>query len=269
MFSVVIPTYHRNDMLADCLDRIAPDVQQFGEKYEVIVTDDGRTSTAEQMIAERYPWASWVQGPQDGPAKNRNNGAKRAASEWIVFLDDDCLPDANLLKAYKAAIAANPATKVFEGKIYADRVQQRFDEESPINLTGGKLWSCNFCVLKSEFVRLNGFDEGFPFATMEDIDFKIRLKDAGNDILFTPAAAVCHPWRRIRGWKMYKKRYASYKYFINKYPEKKKLHTPFSRVKILIGRFFQGLGQLAKFRFRGVSNFFYRTAIDVMLIFVK
>lgn len=269
MFSVVIPTYHRNEMLADCLNGIHPEVQQLGEEYEVIVTDDGRKTTAEQLLKRQYPWAKWVQGPKDGPAKNRNNGARNASGDWIVFLDDDCLPDATLLKAYREAIAKHPAINVFEGKIYADREQQRFDEESPINLSGGKLWSCNFCVRKSEFERLQGFDEGFPFATMEDIDFKIRLKEAGNEIIFLEAAAVCHPWRRVKGWAMYKKRYASYKYFINKYPEKKKMHNPISRIKILISRFGEGLVQLVKFRFRGITNFFYRTAIDVMLIFVK
>ncbi|MEM9887152.1 MAG: glycosyltransferase [Bacteroidota bacterium] len=269
MLSIVIPTYHRNDLLADCLDRIAPEVQQLGEAYELIVTDDGKQTTAQAMMAKNYPWATWVEGPHAGPASNRNNGAAHAQGTWIVFLDDDCLPDATLLRAYQAAIEKHPTAKVFEGKIYADREQRRFDEESPINLEGGKLWSCNFCIKKTEFDRLQGFDESFPFATMEDIDFKIRLKDAGNEIVFIEEAAVCHPWRKIKGWAMYKKRYASYKHFINKYPEKKKMHTPFSRVKILIGRFIQGLGSLAKYRFKGTSNFFYRTAIDVMLIFVR
>ncbi|MEN0051890.1 MAG: glycosyltransferase [Bacteroidota bacterium] len=269
MLSVVIPTYHRNDLLAECLKLIAPEVQQFDEAYEVIVTDDGKKTTAQSMIAKGFPWATWVEGPHDGPAKNRNNGARNAANDWIVFLDDDCLPDADLLQSYKKAIQENPTVKVFEGKIYADREQRRFDEESPINLTGGKLWSCNFCVQKAEFNRLGGFDEDFPFATMEDMDLRLRLKDAGNEILFLPSAAVCHPWRKIKGWAMYKKRYISYKYFMNKYPEKKKFHTPISRIKILISRFLEGLGSLVKYRFRGISNFFYRTAIDVMLIFVR
>jgi GT2 family glycosyltransferase len=269
MFSIVIPTYHRNEMLADCLSRIAPDVQQLHEPYEVLVTDDGRQSTAQAMLNTQYSWVKWVQGPQRGPASNRNNGAKQAQGNWIVFLDDDCLPDANLLLAYQSAIEAAPQVQVWEGKIYADRRQERFDEESPINLAGGKLWSCNFCIQKTVFEQLNGFDEGFPHATMEDIDLRIRLKDAGFEIRFAADAAVCHPWRRTKGWAMYRKRLESYQYFINKYPEKKRLHTPYSRVKILIGRFLEGVGQLAKFKFKGISNFFYRTWIDVLLIFIK
>ncbi|MEL6719952.1 MAG: glycosyltransferase, partial [Bacteroidota bacterium] len=68
MLSVVIPTYQRNDLLAECLKLIAPEVQQPDEPYEVIVTDDGKSITAQVMVAEQFPWATWVEGPHDGPA---------------------------------------------------------------------------------------------------------------------------------------------------------------------------------------------------------
>ena len=41
-FSVVIPTCNRPALLSHCLDRIAPNGQNFrSDSYEVIVTDDG------------------------------------------------------------------------------------------------------------------------------------------------------------------------------------------------------------------------------------
>jgi len=43
------------------LDCLAPGVQTLpAEQYEVIVSDDGRQTTAEEMIRERYPWVKWV-----------------------------------------------------------------------------------------------------------------------------------------------------------------------------------------------------------------
>ena len=54
--SVIVPTCHRNDVLAKCLDCLAPGVQTLpSDQYEVIVTDDGSQDTAEQMIHQRYP----------------------------------------------------------------------------------------------------------------------------------------------------------------------------------------------------------------------
>ncbi|MFM6224388.1 MAG: glycosyltransferase family 2 protein, partial [Dolichospermum sp.] len=74
-FSVIIPTYHRNDLLAKCLDCLAPGMQTLpADQYEVIVSDDGYQSTAQEMIEQNYPWVKWVAGPGKGPAANRNNG---------------------------------------------------------------------------------------------------------------------------------------------------------------------------------------------------
>ena len=65
LLSVIIPTCHRNDLLAECLDRLAPGRQQGQASgqldYEVIVTDDGQHTTAETMIREHYPWVRWLE----------------------------------------------------------------------------------------------------------------------------------------------------------------------------------------------------------------
>lgn len=160
LFSVIIPTYHRNEDLAKCLECLAsgqqrggiiagcddpPDTNtprevdsaqesQSGEEasdptggsthfhYEVIVSDDGRESTAKAMMAERFPWARWVPGPQRGPAANRNNGAKQAEGEWLVFTDDDCLPQAGWLEAFFKNLHE---AEVLEGRTIADRPRER------------------------------------------------------------------------------------------------------------------------------------------------
>jgi glycosyltransferase involved in cell wall biosynthesis len=108
-FSVIIPTYHRNDLLAKCLDCLADGIQTLPfEQYKVIVTDDGSETTAEEMIRECYPWVQWVAGPHKGPAANRNNGAKYAKGKWLAFTDDDCLPDPQWLETYAEATVAEP-----------------------------------------------------------------------------------------------------------------------------------------------------------------
>ena len=70
LFSVVIPTYRRNDLLARCLDALAPGVQTLpADRYEVVVTDDDSEGKNPQaMLAERYPWARWTHVPRRGPA---------------------------------------------------------------------------------------------------------------------------------------------------------------------------------------------------------
>ena len=234
IFSVVIPTCHRNDLLAKCLDCLAPGVQTLAfEKYEVIVTDDGSETTAEEMIHKRYSWARWVQGPKKGPAANRNNGAQYAKGEWLVFLDDDCVPDHDILENYKKGIKDNPNCKVFEGSIYANRPKQRMDETGPFNETGGYLVSCNFTIKKSLFESIGKFDERFPYAAMEDPELYYRIKKAGYEVRFIKAAAAYHPWKKFYSWKTFKQKQKSTFIYLKLHPEERKRLNSFHYFHVL------------------------------------
>jgi GT2 family glycosyltransferase len=194
LISVVVPTRHRNDLLALCLQCLAPGVQTLEAKnYEVIVTDDGRDSTAEALIRSRFPWVRWVQGPVKGPAANRNYGARQALGRWVVFTDDDCLPSPQWLESFQRAAAGGDA--VFEGKTICSEGLTSVLQHAPLNETGGALWSCNMMVLRTFFERLQGFDESFPWPHLEDVDFRERIFALGEKPVFVPDALVDHPPR--------------------------------------------------------------------------
>lgn len=201
LFSVIIPTCHRNETLAQCLDRLAPGAQTLPfEQYEVIVTDDGAETTAEPLIRERYPWARWTQGPRRGPAANRNHGASLAQGEWLVFTDDDCLPESDWLAAY--ATATDEEVGALEGMIKPLGDLNQDLAECPVNLTGGLFWSANIAVRRDVFWRVGGFDERYAIAAHEDEDLQLRLR-AVTTIRFVPNAVVSHPVRVLsltRAW---------------------------------------------------------------------
>ena len=204
--SVIVPTCHRNALLAKCLDCLAPGVQTLPpERYEVIVTDDGTCSTAEALVQGSYPWVRWVAGPRHGPAANRNNGAEFAQGRWLAFTDDDCLPSADWLSAYTGATQAN--VFVYEGKTTCATGITSPLYQAPINLTGGCLWSCNFMIQSTLFHAIGGFDTDFAMPAMEDIDLHERLCRRGHTAAFIEAAVVDHPPRRsasgLKSGKMY------------------------------------------------------------------
>ena len=193
LISVVIPTRHRNDALAACLDRLAPGTQTLAaDQYEVVVTDDGSTTTAEAMIADRFPWARWTAGPRRGPAANRNHGVGQARAAWIAFTDDDCLPDPRWLAAYDEAISKAGPADVLEGRTTCAGGLPSVLYEAPINLNGGLLYSCNMAIPKVTVARVGGFDERFPHTSQEDIEFYQRLRASGHRIRFVPDAIVDH-----------------------------------------------------------------------------
>lgn len=215
--SVVIPAYN---LLEDCIKSLSPSLQSPSCSYEVIVSDDKVPSESKKMLEDKYPWAIWVEGPHRGVAANRNNGVKHAKGDWIVFIDNDCIPSAILINTYIKAIGDHPEILVFEGRISADRKKRHFLEESPINETGGLFWTCNVMLNKAYFENtLKGFDENF-YMYGEDVDIRERIKINGQPILFLKDAFVIHPWRlQKHPVEIAKQKSVLVNYLYNKHPQ--------------------------------------------------
>ena len=196
-FSVVIPTYERPDDLRICLNSLSQEIQQGSPSYEIIVTDDSKSEESRRIVEKEFPDVSWGKGKQNGPAGNRNAGVTRARGKWIVFLDDDCVPQRGFLIAYSIAIESNPDVDIFEGRIFPDRPRRTWAEGCPANEHGGLYWTSNLCVRRTFFLELEGLDERFEVA-YEDVDFAYRAKLAGTKFIFVREAQVCHPWRSVR-----------------------------------------------------------------------
>jgi GT2 family glycosyltransferase len=235
LLSVIIPTCHRNDALALCLEALRPDDQQVPFLYEVIVTDDGTQSTAEKLVREILPSAHWFPGPRQGPAANRNSGARNANGQWLLFLDDDCIPAPGWVRAYGVATNNFPDYKVFEGcTVGGPNARTRSDHECPVNSEGGLLWSCNFGIRRELFLDIGGFDEKFPVPYMEDTDLQFRLKDRGYISQFVPDASAQHPWRPRKGIYFSIAYARSLCYFIAKHPETRQMFASAWGIKRMI-----------------------------------
>ena len=219
-FSVVIPTYERPYDLKVCLESLSEEFQLGAPAYEIIVTDDSKSSDSKRLVEKEFSNVSWGKGKQNGPAGNRNAGVERSIGEWIIFLDDDCIAQEGFIKAFSNAIASNPDVDVLEGRIFPDRPRKTWAEGCPANEHGGLYWTSNLCVRKCFFQKLGGLDEQFEVA-YEDVDFAYRAKHSGANLLFVWEAQVCHPWRSVRqGGKNWKdKNYESgdFKRFLKKH----------------------------------------------------
>ena len=266
MISVIIPTYNRNDLLKSCLDLIFEHNPAILDNHEVIVTDDSADNIAKPLVDEFFPLVKWIEGPKKGPAANRNYGAKVAKADWFLFLDDDCLPQKGWFVAYIDAIKASDENLVYEGYTFPDRPKERFDEETIINVNGNKLHACNFAIKRQFFEQLNGFDETFPFAAMEDVDFLFRVTSTTH-LIFLPGAFVIHPWRRIKPFKKFGKSLKSHRVYARKHGLLN-LKFRWDRTKIFGGKVIYGFIQLKRFSFRGWPIYLERCLLNFCLIFI-
>jgi GT2 family glycosyltransferase len=221
--SVIIPTFKRPKTLSVCLQHLTSKIQNLSpDLFEVIVTDDAPGNDQRDALSRDYPWVLYNRAPQKGPASNRNSGAKSARGEWLLFLDDDCIPQPSLFSAYIEAINKNSDYSVFEGSILAERPRMRLDEDAPINDKGGYLWSCNLLIKRQLFVEMGGFCELYPYACMEDVDFREQLKERGLEFLFVPTASVIHPWKSFSSYdEDFKINSISHAIFYDRYPLRK------------------------------------------------
>src|SRR5438552_5035717 len=87
--SVLIFTYNRQRMLADCLDSVVPTTAD----CEIGVFDDGSTDGTAELVrgyAERDPRIRYFQQPTNvGLLANIEKAAKEARGEYITLLADD------------------------------------------------------------------------------------------------------------------------------------------------------------------------------------
>ena len=164
---------------------------------DTIVCDDGSSDESRRMIATNFPAVRWSQGPRRGPGANRNLGGKLADSEWLVFLDDDCIPREGFLDAYLKTFSAAGAKSLFHGFTYPVPEPPSLSYEAPDVRAPAKIFaSCNFAIRKSLFEVTGGFDERYTIA-FEDIEYFARLDRLGADAQCIPEAAVDHPLRPL------------------------------------------------------------------------
>lgn len=134
----------------------------------------------------------------------RNAGAAAAGREWLLFLDADCVPDPGFLEAYFEP-APPGRTGAVAGEIVGDPDQDaiaaRYARDRKVLSQTDGLYgrgrtvaaTGNLMVRREAFEQLGGFVEGIRSGG--DIDFCLRLQEAGWGLDFRPRALVRHRHR--------------------------------------------------------------------------
>lgn len=194
--SIIIPTCNRREDLRRCVATLIPQLPADGS-VEIRVCDDSSSGDSKKMLAENFPTVAWSQGPRNGPAGNRNLGARVSESEWLIFIDDDCVPREGYVAAYLKAFESPDSSGLFHGLTFPQPEPPSLLYEAPsIKEPQAVFGSCNFAIGKKLFIENGGFDERY-FPAFEDIEFFSRLRRLGTNAHCVRAAAVDHPLRPL------------------------------------------------------------------------
>ncbi|MFA4855195.1 MAG: glycosyltransferase family A protein [archaeon] len=195
--SIVVPAFNAEKTIGKCLESLS---RQSFKGYETIVVDDGsRDKTGE--IAESFRGTRVLTEKNAGPAVARNNGAKSAKGEIVVFTDSDCIAEPNwleeMLKPFADKMVAGVQgrykcrQKELVARLIQLEIEQRYEKmrrQKSIDFIG----SYSAAYRKSIFEKLKGFDTSYPMASGEDTDFSFRVHEAGHQMIFNPNAIVYH-----------------------------------------------------------------------------
>ncbi|GGL51072.1 glycosyltransferase family 2 protein [Planomonospora parontospora] len=118
-----------------------------------------------------------------GPAAARNTGWRAASTPWIVFLDDDVIPEPGWDKAVRADLEDLPAdVGGSQGRIEVPLPAGRRPTDAERNTAGlaDADWiTADMAYRREALERTGGFDERFPRAYREDADLALRVQAAG------------------------------------------------------------------------------------------
>lgn len=220
--SVVVTTFQRDDLLAECLASLAA---QDLPLTDVLVVDDGGPGSAKTLVEScgapfRYVWQA-----NAGQQAARNEGVRQTSSDWICFLDDDDLWLPHRHQQIRRAADALAVDLIvtdfikFRDKVDdAKTVFEQIEAMEPgffdgIRPTDGSLfstvprfpverliphypfWPSSMAITRKAFDALRGWDVALRGVKAEDIDFAYRaLSQFSLGISWAPSLRYrCHP----------------------------------------------------------------------------
>jgi GT2 family glycosyltransferase len=219
--SVIVPTHRRPDAVGRTLETIAASDYP-KERFEIIVVDDGsgdETSGIVEALSAKLPNLRYLAQENRGAAAARNNGARAARGEILLFNDDDILlaPDAmprhvaNLVQLGRVftnghwefeqemldSLQATPFGRyriALENWIKTGVERTRLPDG---RAEASDVTACSLGAWRSDFLKIGGFDERFPFAGAEDQDLSIRGARGGIRLIADPSIRLWHDDRRL------------------------------------------------------------------------
>ncbi len=215
--SVIIVNYNSGGRLARCLVHLS---RQTFKDFETLIVDNGSSDgSAESALTAGAGADIDRAGANLGFAAANNRAAKRAAGDFLVFLNPDAYADPDWLEQLVAAAgrypwadafgstqlnAADPSIIDGAGDVYhAAGIAYRGAFGWPVDRLPpeGECFSpCAAAAMyrRSAFEKLGGFDERF-FCYGEDVDLGFRLRLAGGRAVQVRDARVLHEGSGVAG----------------------------------------------------------------------
>lgn len=209
--TIVIPVYNHFAHTLGCLRAIA--AHPPAAAIEIVVVDDGSSDDTPNCLAQVAGLRYHRRAENGGFIAACNDGAALARGEFLVFLNNDTLPQPGWLDRLLETFDAHPGTGLVGaqlvypdgrlqeagGRVFADgNASNRGRFESPNHPRYAFLSEVDYCsgaaiaVPRRLFEQLGGFDRRYSPAYYEDTDLAFAVRASGLKVLYQPGARVVH-----------------------------------------------------------------------------
>jgi GT2 family glycosyltransferase len=179
-------------------------------RYEVILVDNGGVD--EPVRVEERDLEVLLNATNVGFGTGSNQGASRARSDVLVFLNPDTLVEPGWLAPLLERANEGGVGAVFPAKLNLDGTMQeagafvtgqahayvfgdRDAADDPAHAFRREIdfgSAAAMCITRQRFDALSGFDPAYRLAYYEDADLCFRLRDSGLRSVYEPEARVRH-----------------------------------------------------------------------------
>jgi GT2 family glycosyltransferase len=199
--SIVMPTVSWTGTFAWCVERCLDLVDAGGDGCELVVVYDGVAPPPPSSL-ERPGVTVLETGERGGPARARNLAAEAARGEILLFVDADVELAGDVVERVRTLFACEPDRVAVFGT-YDDEPRAEGTVSQFRNLLhhhthvahagrAGTFWSGCGAIRTASFLDLGGFDEGYRYPSVEDIELGMRVVAAGGRIDLDPSLRCKH-----------------------------------------------------------------------------
>lgn len=195
MISFIVPAYNEENLIGRTLESLNRAAKEIGDPYEIVVANDASTDRT-AAIAESHG-ARVVSVNRRQIAATRNEGAREATGDQLIFVDADTVVSHEVVRAAIDAMnkgAAGGGSAVgFDGQLprYAEMT---FPMLVRIFRAAGLACGCFIFCTRRAFDAVGGFDETL-FAS-EEIAMSRALKRQGRFVVLRES--VTSSGRKLR-----------------------------------------------------------------------
>ena len=171
--SIIIPVYNEEKDIGNCLKSLG---KQSYSNFEIIIVDDGSTDKTLDIV-KKYGVRILKQNHK-GPGEARNLGAKNAKGEILILVDADMTFHKDYLKNLIKPILENKTIGTEEEFQFATNLDNLWSRcygkyRTNPKAKEGKIFRA---ILKSEFLKMGGFDAKYGYADDQTFLYKYGVK---------------------------------------------------------------------------------------------